>query len=155
MRWLGEEARSKEELGGHVVLIRFFTNTCPFCRTSAPALAQLHREYGPRGLEVRGIFHPKPRRDDYPVEDVQAFVDEFGWEFPVALDNQWTALDRFWPPASRSYTSFSFLIDRSGRIRLIHPGPEFHASSDPEHEQCDRDFRDLEQSIEALLAETP
>lgn len=154
MQWIGE-SQSLEKLRGKVVLLRFFTNTCPFCRTSAPALAQLDETFGDDGLAVLGIYHPKPAGRDYPVADVESFIAEFDWKFPVGLDGDWTALDRFWPPADRSYTSFSVLLDRHGVIRLIHPGPEFHATDDPAHRQCNDDYEDLKRSIAALLAESP
>lgn len=151
--WLGD-AQSLEALRGRVVLIRFFTNTCPFCRTSAPALAKLDDKFRDEGLSVLGLYHPKPAGRDYARADVESFIAEFDWKFPVGLDSDWAALDRYWPPADRSYTSFSVLIDRQGKIRFIHPGPEFHPNDDPEHRQCNDDYADIERSIVALLGES-
>ncbi|MFL6354154.1 MAG: hypothetical protein ACJ74Z_20205 [Bryobacteraceae bacterium] len=46
--------------------------------------------------------------------------------FPIAVDGDWAALKRWWLTKDRDFTSVSFLVDRSGIIRYVHPGGEFH-----------------------------
>ena len=78
----------------------------------------------------------------------------WGWRFPVALDRDWRALDAFWlAHAPRDYTSVSFVLDRQGVIRYVHPGPELHPGGPPEHEQCRRDYAEIREVLERLLAE--
>jgi thiol-disulfide isomerase/thioredoxin len=152
MDWIGSEPLTLTSLRGRVVLIRFWTDTCPFCRASAPALKQLDEAYRERGLAVVGLHHGKPRGTAVPRERVESIVDEWGWQFPVGLDANWAALDRYWLDTTpRGYTSVSFLVDAQGVIRFVHPGPEFHPDGPADHEQCRRDFAELRQAIEALL----
>jgi hypothetical protein len=47
----------------------------------------------------------------------------------------------------------SFLIDRQGVIRWVHSGGEYHRSSDPAHARCDMQYRELEKTLAAVLAE--
>src|ERR1051325_10028893 len=61
--WLHSAPLEMEALRGKVVLIRWWTEGCPFCIATAPALLELDHKYGHRGLQVIGIFHPKPAGD--------------------------------------------------------------------------------------------
>jgi hypothetical protein len=50
----------------------------------------------------------------------------------------------------------SFVIDKRGIIRYVHPGVEFHeaaAGEGPGHDACHAQFHDIEQTIVRLLAE--
>lgn len=135
-----------------VTLVRFFTNTCPYCAASMPALQKLHESYPE--LRVYGFYHPKPFGAERSRDSVENLLDEWGVTFPVALDTKWTTLEAWWLDAEpRSATSVSLLIDRSGAIRWLHPGPDLHPSEDPEHAECDRQFRALEGAVKTLLAE--
>ena len=96
MDWIGSEPLSVADLRGRVVLLRFWTDTCPFCRASAPALKQLDEEYRDRGLTVVGLHHGKPRGTAVERERVESIIDKWGWKFPVGLDASWAALDRYW-----------------------------------------------------------
>ena len=48
-------------------------------------------------------------------------------------------------------TSASFVIDRRGRVALVHPGPEFYPTHDPSRARQDRDFRALRAAIRRAL----
>lgn len=154
MEWIGSEPLGLEDLRGRVVLIRFWTDTCPFCRASAPALAELDADYRERGVIVIGMYHPKPRGTTRTLAELGAVRDEYGWRFPVAVDAEWAALDSFWlADGPRDYTSVSFVIDRSGIVRYVHPGPEYHSGGPGDHEACRRDYADVRAALDALLAE--
>lgn len=156
MAWIGSEPLALEDLRGRVVLIRFWTDTCPFCRATAPALVEIDADYRARGVTVIGMYHPKPRGTTRPAAEVAAVAEGFGWRFPVALDQGWAALDAFWlAHGPRDYTSVSFVLDRRGVIRYVHPGGEFHPGGPVDHEACRRDYADVRAAIEALLAEPP
>src|SRR3989304_6579991 len=80
---------------GQVVLIRFFMDAdCPLCRGTAPALNEFHREFSSRGLVVVGMYTPNPRPRPVPVERVREYVEAYGFHFPVAVDDDWSALRR-------------------------------------------------------------
>ncbi len=151
--WLNSAPLEMKALKGKVVLIRWWTDECPFCAATAPALRQLDRKYGSSGLQVIGIFHPKPP-GDRNIERVRRSSRRLGFTFPLALDADWTALRRWWPdPEHRDWTSVSFLVDKQGVIRYVHPGGEFHESHLPDHETCALDYKEIEKTIGQLLAE--
>jgi len=151
--WLNSPTLEMDALRGKVVLIRWWTDGCPYCAATAPALRHLDGKYGTRGLRVIGIFHPKPAGDG-SVERMRIASQQKGFSFPVALDARWTALRRWWPDLEkRGWTSVSFVIDKRGVIRYVHPGGEFHEASEADHARCDRDYKDVERTIERLLKE--
>jgi hypothetical protein len=49
----------------------------------------------------------------------------------------------------------SFLVDRKGVIRFVHPGVEYFPSSKPQDAQANHDFELLDAAIATLLAEKP
>jgi thiol-disulfide isomerase/thioredoxin len=152
--WLHSPPLEMQALRGKVVLLRWWTEGCPYCVATAPALRQLDRKYGSRGLAVIGIFHPKPA-GDWSVERMRVASDRLGLTFPIALDGDWSALRRWWPELERrEWTSVSFVVDRKGIIRYVHPGGEFHEGQAGEsHARCERDYKEIEQVIGRLLAE--
>ena len=144
--WIGSPALTLEGLRGKVVLVRWFMSTdCPYCTATAPALNQLHQELKDRGLTVIGMYHHK---DPSPLEidNVKRWAWEFGFRFPVAVDRDWRTLRRWWLTGpKRGFTSVSFLIDKHGIIRRIHPGGTMSLGS--------KDYAAMKTTIEALLKE--
>lgn len=154
MAWIGSEPLALEDLRGRVVLIRFWTDTCPFCRATAPALAELDADYRERGVTVIGMYHPKPRGTTRPIAEIAAVREAHGWRFPVAVDAGWEVLDAFWlAHRPRDHTSVTFVLDRDGVIRYVHPGPEYHPGGPAEHEECRRDYAEVRAALEAVLGE--
>lgn len=157
--WLTGGPLTLDDLRGRVVLVRFFTNTCPFCAASMPALERLHERYRESGLTVVGFYHPKPFGTARSDASVRTLLDEWGVTFPIALDTRWSTLRRYWlDSGQRRATSASFLLDGDGVIRYLHPGPELH----PEREKCNLDatecarhYRELEHAIRVLTGELP
>ncbi len=152
MAWINSPPLSLEELNGKVVLLRWWVDRCRFCVATAPSLNYFHQQYASEGLVVIGIYHPKPYPGPVGVEAVEMLAAEKGFEFPVALDEDWANLKRYWLDGGRrTFTSVSFLIDRSGIIRHIHPGGEYHADGVDEHAGCRDDFLEMEAWIKRLL----
>ena len=90
LEWLQGGPLDLGSLGAQhkAVLLRFWLTECPYCRRSAPALRELDRRYRDRGLLVVGLHHPKSERARDPAFVRQAAA-ELGFEFPLALDNEW------------------------------------------------------------------
>lgn len=113
-------------LRGKVVLVRWWTGPqCPYCTASADALNALWKKDRARGLMVVGMYHHK---DATPLtrEHVAAQVKRLGFEFPIGIDRDWTTLRQWWlAKEKRGWTSVTFLLDREGVIRHIHPGGAF------------------------------
>ena len=156
--WLNSEPLTLEDLRGRVLMVRWWTDTCPFCASSAPALRTLDAEYGERGLTVIGVFHPKAGRDDpLDIPRVERAVRSREFSFPIAIDWDWrnrTLKDWWLTGPKRPATSVTFLVDKSGIIRFIHPGMEYHdRNGSPEHAVCADDMGRIRQAIERLLAE--
>lgn len=162
--WLNSPPLSMQALRGKVVLVRWWTDTCPFCASSAPALRSLHDRYAARGLTVIGVFHPKAGRDDpLDISRVQRAVEARSFTFPVAIDWDWrtrTLRDWWLTGPDRPATSVTFLVDKAGMIRFVHPGMEYHHADDTDssheaaaHTMCADDMANIESAIERLLAE--
>ena len=128
---------ARPDLRGKVALVRWWTNGCPLCAGSAPALADLSKK-----VPVVSVYHPKPPRD-VDADQVRGWAREIKMPGLLAVDRDWKVLDRWMPPAKRSFTSLSFLLDRKGRVRHVHSGGEITAE----------DAARLSQQIDALLAE--
>jgi peroxiredoxin len=144
--WFNGSPTKLADLRGKVVLVRWWTAPeCPYCRATAPALNEFYDKYHDRGLEVIGFYHHK---SDEPLklETVRKYADGFGFKFPVAIDTDWKTLHQWWLDSEqRDFTSVSFLIDRNGVIRQIHPGGEYVKG--------DKAYAEMKAGIEKLLAE--
>ncbi|MCI0442854.1 redoxin domain-containing protein [bacterium] len=143
-QWLNSPPLRISDLKGKVILVRFFMDSsCPLCRASAPYLNDWFTTFKDKGLMVIGMYTPKPSPMHVPIEDVEKYVKEYGFEFPVALDNDWATLNKFWldrvPDAD--FTSVSFLIDKKGIVRYIHEGGQYDAD----------DVKKIREKIEKLL----
>jgi peroxiredoxin len=99
-------------------------------------------------LTVVALYHHKGRggANGADPEAVATYAEELGFEFPVAIDPGWRTLRAWWLDGRpRAWTSVSFLLDRDGVIRHVHPGGQY-VEGDTAHAE-------LEAAIERLLAE--
>ena len=153
LAWLNSQPLKLNELGDKVVLIRWWTETCPFCSRSAPALNEFHDTFKDKGLVVIGMYHPKPpgpRRQ----KALEKAVKQLSFEFPIALDMDWGTLKSYWlAKGVHRWTSVSFLIDKQGKIRYIHPGGEYYKGESETRTEAQRDYHELKAMIEKLIAE--
>ena len=121
--WLHTPPLTLAALRGKVVLVRWWTGPeCPYCAVSADGLNALWKEDRDRGLVVIGMYHHK---SPTPLtrEHVAAQARRLGIQFPIGIDENWTTLRRWWLDGQRrGWTSVTFLLDREGVIRHIHPG---------------------------------
>jgi thiol-disulfide isomerase/thioredoxin len=151
VRWLNTPDRKPIVAKGKVTLVRWWTDTCSYCERSLPAITKLHRQYAERGFQTVAVYHPKPPR---PVVDATVIEIAKHWDYtgPIAVDRNWDTLTRLYlSKAERSATSVSFLLDRDGIVRFVHPGPVFAPTDKPAERQLNRDYIDLKTAIEALL----
>jgi cytochrome c biogenesis protein CcdA/thiol-disulfide isomerase/thioredoxin len=110
---------------GRVVLVDFWTYSCINCQRTLPYLTAWDAAYRDAGLTIVGVHSP-----EFAFERERANVAEraadFGVEYPIALDNDfatWTAFDqRYWPA--------KYLIDRAGRVRMVHYGEGAYAETE-------------------------
>jgi len=147
LTWVHGDPQTLEQLRGRVVLIRWWTAPgCPFCKVSSVALNEWHQAYESEGLSVIGFYHHKssaPLSND----QVSEYAEGFGFQFPIAIDDGWSTLQDWWLSGNnRAFTSVSFLLDRNGVIRYIHPGGDYVKG--------DEDYAEMNRMIRQLLDET-
>jgi thiol-disulfide isomerase/thioredoxin len=154
-RWLNTQGNRPPELAHSVTLYRWWTDGCPFCAKTLPAIEKFQQEFGPQGLKVVAVYHPKPPRDVADATILEA-AKRIGYDGAIAVDSHWVALRQLWlSTGRRNATSASFLVDRDGNIRFVHPGVEFFPSNDPEDAEHNQDYLLMRQAIACLLAEGP
>lgn len=153
--WLGDPLPLQGPGAARATLLRWWTDTCPYCEASLPALDDLRLRYADQGLVTVAVYHPKPPRD-VPAAEVRGAARDRSYAGPLAVDRDWRALKELWlDTGRRRATSASFLLDATGSVRFVHPGPIFHPARAPDEEGTlpVRDHADLEAAIAALLAE--
>jgi hypothetical protein len=151
VHWISSQGGSAFTFEGKVTLVRWFTDRCPFCRRSVPAVVKLRDEFGKRGFQTLLVYHPKPPAAVRDRDAGKAAAD-LGYQGPVAVDADWSVLSRVYlDKHPEGATSVSFLLDQTGVVRYVHPGPEFGPTDDPDLKQVDQDYRDIKTAIEILL----
>lgn len=127
---------------GRVVVIEFLLTTCPGCKHSGSILARLHREYGPKGLQVIGLAVDFGSAARIPV-----FAAETRALFPIAPYSDAAAREFLQAPIMlrMSYPQLVF-IDRKGVLR------EHFRGEDPRMSQQSEEAN-IRKVIEQLLAE--
>ncbi len=133
-RWINSEPLTLASQRGTVVVIDFWTYTCVNCIRTLPYLRSWHDKYADSGLVIVGVHAPEfDFEKDY--DNVLNAVGEFGIEYPVAQDNDfstWRAYEnRFWPA--------KYIIGKDGNVRYTHFG--------------EGAYDETEQTIRALLEE--
>src|SRR5688572_26725114 len=108
-RWLNTESNKPLETKGSVTLYRWWTNECPFCKGTLPALEDFRKKHGEKGLKIVAVYHPKPPR---AVEDAMILeaAGDIGYRGAIAVDLDWSQLKKAYP-GNRGPTSISILVD--------------------------------------------
>jgi len=121
----GNEAIDLADLKGKVVLVDFWAYSCINCQRSIPHINAWNDAYEDAGLEVIGIHSPEYAFEKEP-RNVKAGAENFGIEYPVALDNSlstWTNYrNRYWPA--------HYLIDAEGTVRHVKFGEGGYANTE-------------------------
>jgi thiol-disulfide isomerase/thioredoxin len=111
---------------GKPVLVFFWAHWCGDCKQEAPILARLKSEFGPKGLElvaptqkygyVQAGTEAPPEAELRYIEQIrqERYADIITTPAPVSEEN----FRRY----GASTTPTLVLIDRSGIVRLYHPG---------------------------------
>lgn len=97
---------------GQVVLVNNWATWCPPCKEEMPTLKAYFEGHRRQKFIVLGIEAGEP------ASEVADFVRAYGLTFPVWPDTAQKALDAFHNDALPS----SYLIDRTGRVRLAWTG---------------------------------
>lgn len=97
----------------HIVLVNNWATWCPPCKAEMPELQAYYHNHQNDGFTVIAI------ESGEPVADVAQFVKMYQLTFPVWPDENTLALEAFqnWDLPN------SYVIDRSGTVRLAWVGP--------------------------------
>jgi len=111
-RWIHGEVGA-DALRGKPTLVEFWALSCHICKENMPTLKRLKETYRPQGVNFVSIHMPR-QEEDTKIEDVEAAIEQYGIDEPVAIDNDHTIGDRFetsglWP--------HYFLFDAEGKLR--------------------------------------
>jgi thiol-disulfide isomerase/thioredoxin len=96
---------SSAALRGRVVLLNFWASWCTPCRTEMPALDSLRRDIADTAFLFVGV------NEEDDIAAARAFIDEFGFGFPVVLGRGSMRRQFHYPGLP-----YSVLLDRTGRI---------------------------------------
>lgn len=83
---LDEGRVTLSELRGNIVIVNFWTTWCPPCRAETPALEASYKAYKDSGVIILGLN----LTDQDSLNEVEAFVQEFGLTYPILLDRDGT-----------------------------------------------------------------
>lgn len=109
----GSGQTSLEDYKGQVVVLNYWASWCKPCREEAPALQQFHEGIKDIGGTVVGV-------DVKDVtSDAQAFIDEYGLDYPMLRDPDGASQREF---GIEAYPE-TIVIDPQGRIVALQRGP--------------------------------
>lgn len=97
---------------GQVILVNNWATWCPPCRAEMPVLEAYYQAHHQEGFVILAI------EAGDPIEEVRAFVRQYGLSFAVLLDPEGHSLSAFNNPALPN----TYIIDRQGRVRLAWTG---------------------------------
>ncbi|NOT08598.1 MAG: TlpA family protein disulfide reductase [Gemmatimonadales bacterium] len=97
----------REYTTGHVTLVNIWATWCVPCRAEMPAMEQLYKELGPKGLKIVAISI-----DEGSPADVRAFTTELGLTFDIWHDKSGD-IQRVYQTTG---VPESFLLDKNGVI---------------------------------------
>ncbi|NLZ81985.1 MAG: redoxin domain-containing protein [Clostridiales bacterium] len=109
---------------GKVVFLNFWATWCPPCKEEMPDIEELYQEYGENQEDVifLGVANPKseeyPNNQDIEKEDIDIFLEENGYTFPVVYDETG---DVFYDYFITAFPT-TFMIDTDGNIYGYVPG---------------------------------
>jgi thiol-disulfide isomerase/thioredoxin len=106
------EGKSLPDLKGKVVLVDFWASWCVPCKKSFPALNELQRRYGDKGLVIIAV-----NVDDDRAK-MNAFLKSTPAEFTVVRD----AAQKLVESVQVESMPSSFVLDATGRVRFQHVG---------------------------------
>ena len=137
-----------------LTLYRWWTDTCPYCEASLPAIDALREKYAHRGLKVVGVYHPKQTTESLTMEQVVDWAKDRTFKGQIVIDEDWSQLRKWWlASGKRSATSVSILVDSEGVVRFVHPGPVLFPSDEKQFSQENKEYELLDKSIDYLLPE--
>jgi thiol-disulfide isomerase/thioredoxin len=110
------EGKLPDALKGKIVIVDFWASWCGPCKESFPAMNELQKQYGDKGLIIVAI------NEDEEQSDMQGFLKANTATFDVVRD----AKQKLVALAGIQTMPSSFLLDETGTVRFVHSG--FHGA---------------------------
>lgn len=94
-------------LRGKAVMVNFWATYCGPCKIEMPWLEELHKKYGPQGLEILGVA-----MDDSDEKPITDFAKKMGVSYTILKGNDkvgdmYGGVDRL---------PLTYFVDRSGKV---------------------------------------
>jgi thiol-disulfide isomerase/thioredoxin len=115
--WLNSEPLGPAELGGHVVLVNFWTWTCINWLRQEPYVRAWSQAYRDERLIVLGVHTPE-FSFEHEIEGVRRATEERAIDYPVVVDNDYAV----WGAFANHYWPALYFVDADGVIRDQHFG---------------------------------
>jgi len=128
------------DLRGKAVVLNFWATWCRPCRREMPQFVEAYDRYRDQGLVIVAVDLQESRGT------IGSFVDDFGVEFPVAIDRQGDVADEY----RLLGLPTTYFIDRNGVIRSIYRGP-LEGRSQGTNVQGEIKADELSRRVEELL----
>ncbi|MBN8551155.1 MAG: TlpA family protein disulfide reductase [Deltaproteobacteria bacterium] len=109
---LDQKSTKLSEYRGKVILLDFWASWCGPCKESLPWLQSMQEKYGQRGFQVIAV------NVDQNSDDAKSMLKELGVSLLTLLDPAGVTPEMYDLQSMPS----SFLIDREGKIRIVHSG---------------------------------
>lgn len=112
------------EYKGKTVFLNFWATWCGPCRMEMPYIQKVYEEYGSNGGDViiLGVANPKteeyPNNSDVSQEEVEHFLSENGYTYPVVMDLDGSIFAAYGIQAFPT----TFMIDKNGNVYGYAPG---------------------------------
>ena len=103
---------TSESLAGKPHLLYFWFTGCPPCVRTSPLLAEIDREFAPRGFRIVALNADRALELPYTDEDRAAYAKKHGWSFTLA---------HMTPEVQEAHGAVSvfptlFFVDRKGNV---------------------------------------
>lgn len=112
------------EYKGKTVFLNFWATWCGPCRMEMPYIQKVYEDYGNNSGDViiLGVANPKtkdrPNNSDVSQEEVESFLSENGYTYPVAMDLDGSIFAAYGIQAFPT----TFMIDKNGNVYGYAPG---------------------------------
>lgn len=112
------ETHTLSDYQGKVVFLNFWATWCGPCKSEMPDIQKVYEEYGlnEEDLIILGVANPKtdeyPYNNDVTTEEVEQFLEDNGYSFPVVMDTTGEVLAQY---GIRAFPT-TFMIDAEGNV---------------------------------------